>query len=68
MAYDQEMYDLVQVIDEYAGTCWKNIPRRKREIRMKKPLEEKLRERRELEEETGEQDGDQVDSDKGELS
>ena len=49
MAYDHNNFDLVNLIDEINGMLWPFVKQRKRVIRKKKPLVEKLREKLESE-------------------
>jgi hypothetical protein len=49
MAYEHDMMDIVDLIDEKTGHFWSFRPKRERQIRLKKPYEEKIREREEKE-------------------
>jgi len=49
MAYDHNNFDLVNLIDEINGMLWPFVKQRKRVIRKKKPLVEKLTEKLESE-------------------
>ena len=42
MAYDAEMWDLVDLIDHYNGEAWTYGKKKERQPRLKKPLEEKI--------------------------
>ncbi|ELU03133.1 hypothetical protein CAPTEDRAFT_223022 [Capitella teleta] len=61
MAYDRKMLDLVDLIDEKNGNYWSFKPKKERIVRLKKPFEEKMREREEKEK-LEEQLNDSVDS------
>ena len=45
MAYDANLLDVVDVIDEKNGDAWPFMKPLKREFRLKRPLEEKMKER-----------------------
>ena len=42
MAYDAEMWDLVDLIDDYNGEAWTYGKKKDRQPRLKKPLELKI--------------------------
>ena len=57
MAYEKELYTIVELIDELSGDYWRYKKPSKREIRLKKPLEEKIREQEIREEEERDKNG-----------